>query len=43
VITKTKFWKIICEELKNQQRSEIATAVVMERIKDTPQNEKRET
>ncbi len=33
MITKTKLWNIISEELKNQRRLDIVTKSVMEKIK----------
>jgi hypothetical protein len=43
VITKTKFWKIIREELKHKHRADKATEDVMRLIKDVPQNENKES
>ena len=42
MITKTKFWKIICEELKHKHRADKATEEVMKLIKDVPQDENKE-
>ncbi len=39
MITKSKFWKLIREEMKNSQRSKEITQVIMEKIKDIPQHE----
>ena len=43
MITKTKFWKIIRNELKHKHRSDKATEEVMKRIKDISQNEDKES
>jgi|TARA_R110000824_G_scaffold76703_2_gene194307 hypothetical protein len=40
MITKTKFWKIIREELKYKNRADKAAEKVMKLIKEIPQNEK---
>ena len=42
MITKTKFWKIICEELQHKNRADKAAEEVMRLIKDIPQNENKE-
>jgi len=42
MITKTKFWKIIREELKHKHRADKATEKVMRLIKDVSQNEDKE-
>jgi hypothetical protein len=39
MITKTKFWEVIREELKNSDRSKKIMAQVMNTIKDIPQDE----
>ena len=39
MITKTKFWQIIREELKNKHRANKAAEEVMKKIKDVPQHE----
>jgi hypothetical protein len=39
MITKTKFWKTIKQQLKEVERSKHFTAEIMKRIKDIPQNE----
>ena len=41
MITKTKFWKIVREGLREMDRSQKITAQVMTKIKDTPQNENK--
>ena len=43
MITKTKFWKIICEELKHKNRADKAAEEVMKRIKGIPQHENKES
>jgi hypothetical protein len=42
MITKTKFWKIIREELKYRHSADKAAEEVMKLIKDIPQNENKE-
>ena len=42
MITKTKFWQVIREELKNKHRANKATEEVMKLIKDVSQNENKE-
>ncbi len=42
MITKTEFWKLICEELKDKHRANKAAEEVMKLIKDIPQNEDKE-
>lgn len=39
MITKTKFWKKIQEELKEAERSKKFTAEIMKRIKEVSQDE----
>lgn len=39
MITKTKFWTTIREQLKNIERSKKITQTVMEKIKEMPQDE----
>ena len=39
MITKTKFWKTIQQQLKEVERSKHFTAEIMKRIKDIPQSE----
>jgi len=39
MITKTKIWKSIREQLKESQRSKKITEEIMRRIKETPQSE----
>ena len=41
MITKTKFWEVIREELKNSDRSKKIMAQVMNTIKDIPQDENK--
>ena len=43
MITKTKFWKMIREELKQKHRENKAAEEVMKLIKDIPQNEDKES
>jgi hypothetical protein len=43
MITKTKFWKIIREELQRKHRADKAAEEVMKRIKGIPQNENKES
>ena len=45
MITKTKFWMSIRQQLKNMEQSKKFTAAIMQKIKDTPQdeNKKKET
>ena len=43
MITKTKFWQIIREELKHKHRENKAAEEVMRLIKDIPQNEDKES
>jgi|10_taG_2_1085330.scaffolds.fasta_scaffold20312_6 hypothetical protein len=43
MITKTKFWEMIREELKRKHRADKATEKVMKRIKDIPQSENKES
>ena len=43
MITKTKVWKIIREELKNKHRVDKSAEEIMRLIKDTPQNENKES
>ena len=42
MITKTKFWNIIREELKHKHRADKAAETVMKLIKEIPQNENKE-
>ena len=42
MITKTKIWKLIREELKHKHLIDQAAEEFMKRIKDTPQNEDQE-
>ena len=42
MITKTKFWQIIREELKQKNREDKAAEEVLRLIKDIPQNENKE-
>lgn len=39
MITKTKFWKTIQEQLKEVERSKQFTASIMELVKEIPQDE----
>lgn len=41
MITKSKFWKFIREELRNSERSKKITLEVLEKIKDIPQDENK--
>ena len=43
MITKTKFWKMIREELKQKRRENKAAEEVMKRIKDISQGENKES
>ena len=43
MITKTKFWKIIREELKHKNRVDKATEEVMKLIKGISQSENKES
>ena len=43
MITKTKFWQLIREELKHDTRVSKATEEVMKLIKDIPQSENKES
>ena len=43
MITKTKFWKIIREELKQKHRENKAAEEVLRLIKYIPQGENKET
>jgi len=43
MITKTKFWKIIREELQHKHRADKATEEVMKLIKGISQNEDKES
>jgi hypothetical protein len=43
MITKTKFWKFIREELQHKHRADKAAKEVMKLIKDIPQNENKES
>ena len=43
MITKTKFWQAIREELKNKHRANKAAEEVMRRIKGLPQSENKES
>jgi len=39
MITKTKFWKFVRQELKEVQRSKDFTKEIMKRVKEIPQHE----
>lgn len=39
MITKTSFWKLIKKELKETERSKSIINIVMEKIKELPQDE----
>jgi hypothetical protein len=41
MITKSKFWKMIREELKHKHRADKAAEEVMNLIKEIPQNENK--
>ena len=43
MITKTRFWQIIREELKDKHRAEKVAKEVMKLIKDIPQGEDKES
>jgi len=43
MITKSKFWKMVREELKHKHRADKTTEKVMSLIKDIPQNENKES
>ena len=43
MITKTKFWKMIREELKESERSKDFISKILNQIKDIPQNENKES
>ena len=42
MITKSKFWKMVREELKHKHRADKTTEKVMSLIKDVPQHEDKE-
>ena len=42
MITKTKFWKKVQEQLKEVARSKKITAKIMKKIKETPQDENKQ-
>ncbi len=42
MITKTKFWKKVREQLKEADRSKKFTAEIMKKIKETPQDENKQ-